>query len=1013
MPSKFKQAVTKFKALPKPVRWGAYAAGGYLSYAALLGLLVPYVAKQQIPEQLSKLIERPVTLTDVKINPFTLQFNLHQFAILEQDQPFVRFEDADFQINFWQSLLNAEVAIEHIKLDKPYVNLKRLDNPDQVEFNFSDIIAAVAKNTATAEQPTEQSNDVTDSNAALFPVRILHTRLSDGQVEFVDGVSGTKLSYPSINLSLGEFFTQQIFDAQANRYQLTIKDSDSATISASGAMQLKPLKVVGNIDIEQIQLPRLWGFAADNFDAKLTSGTLSFSSNYRVEQTLGELPEQDTMSIATDSGRFSIEQVNFDGNGKSVVSLPSLSVSDIAANVNKQLVTLGTIESHGLNVAVSVDDSGVDLASLFTPKSLGQEADVKPEENNAESTSDSEQPWLVKLAGIDLKDYQLNVSEKLITAKANQWVVSPINLSTKQISSDFSQPIEFDLFASLNGKGNIGVQGQADISKQAVDADIDVEALKLSQFQPYIATAVNATLTSGELNTNTKLIAAADGKVKASGSAKVTHLSVRDNKLKKPFVKWRSLAVNKFDFDIEKSKLAIDTLTLSQPYARVVINKDRTTNLGDLVVQQPKSEQKGQANQKVKSQSQPFALSVRKVAFNNGSAFFADNSLTPNFSSGIEQLNGQVGHISSVPGTKASVDISGNIDRYAPVKIKGEINPLLEKPYLDLDVLFKSVELTTVNPYSGTYAGHYIDKGQLTLALNYQLENNQLKGSNHVVIDQLKLGQASESDLATDLPIELAIALLQDRDGVIDLGVDVSGDINDPDFSLGGVIWHTITNIITKAVTAPFSFIAGLADADDELNVIDFASGVSQLSTEQQEKLTTLGEALTSRPKLTLSVDGSVNAVEDSKALALIKFDQLLAAQAKTTAEQLPADLSATTVPIEGPLSDALQALYKNEFGQEAETVRDKIEQELDDNNEQYTDEDLDRRWHIALYNLTLNHQQVSEGELGKLAQQRAQAVKAYLVDVVKIDASRVFLLDSRFDIKQDASEVLLSLEAN
>ncbi len=193
--------------------------------------------------------------------------------------------------------------------------------------------------------------------------------------------------------------------------------------------------------------------------------------------------------------------------------------------------------------------------------------------------------------------------------------------------------------------------------------------------------------------------------------------------------------------------------------------------------------------------------------------------------------------MSSVPGTKASVDISGNIDRYAPVKVKGEINPLLDQPYLDLDVIFQSVELTTVNPYSGTYAGHYIDRGQLSLSLNYQLENNQLKGSNHVVIDQLQLGKASESDLATDLPISLAIALLQDSDGVIDLGVEVSGDVDDPEFSLGAVIWSTISNIITKAVTAPFSFIAGLADSDDELNVIEFEFGANTLTTDEQEKL--------------------------------------------------------------------------------------------------------------------------------------------------------------------------------
>lgn len=543
-------------------------------------------------------------------------------------------------------------------------------------------------------------------------------------------------------------------------------------------------------------------------------------------------------------------------------------------------------------------------------------------------------------------------------------------------------------------------------------ADIDVSALNLAQFQPYLATAVNATLTNGELNTQAKLNADATGKAIVKGGIQVKRLSIRDNHRRKPFLKWRSLAVNTFTFDLQKSKLAIDTLSLSQPYARVVINEDRSTNIGDLI-RTPSTSKKAKTKSSSKGKKdKPFALSVRKIAFNNGSAFFADNSLTPNFSSGIEQLKGNIGHVSSVPGTKATVDISGNIEKYAPVKVKGEINPLLKEPYLNLDVVFKSVELTTVNPYSGTYAGHYIDKGQLTLALNYHLENNQLKGSNHVIIDQLQLGQASDSDTATSLPLELAIALLQDNDGVIDLGVEVSGDVNDPEFSLGAVIWSTISNIITKAVTAPFTFIAGLAGSDEELNVIAFDFGVNTLTPEEQEKLQTLGTALETRPKLKLTVDGAVNAPEDSKALALAQFNEKLAETAQITEDKLPANLSASTMPTSGVLSDALKTLYEKESGKDADDVEDKIEQDQENKGVELTDEELAKRWHIALYNLALNKQEVAKGELGQLAQQRAQAVKAYLVDVVNIDASRVFLLDSRFDIEQDTSSVLLTLEA-
>ncbi|WP_162048355.1 DUF748 domain-containing protein [Vibrio taketomensis] len=1023
MSNKLKNAKAKFNTLPRAIRWGTYATGGYLSYAMLLGLLVPYVAEQQAPEQLSKLIERPVLLGDVTINPFTLQFDIDKFAILEGEQPFVSFDKASLQLNFWQSIFDGALSVEYITLDKPYVNIERVNNPDSTEiaFNFSDILSAVERNSAPTADVAPEVEDVVDRHAPLFPVQIKQTALNHGDVRFKDNITGAELHYPDINLSLGEFATQSVLADNTNRYTLQINDADAAKIALKGQVQLKPLQVVGDISVENIQLPRLWGFIADDMQVQLASGTVNLASHYRLAQTIADTPDNDKLSISTNRGQFALDNLDIQANKKSIVSLPSLTVNNIATDVDQQTVAIESIQSHGLKLAAKVNQQGTDLVSLFTPKSLAQTSASKSapvKESQAEEVSHAEsldneasQPWLVTLDGVEIKDYQVTVAENILTPKANTWTIAPINLTTSKIVSDLSKPIDFDFFAAINGKGDIKVKGQADALKQAVAADVDVKSLKLAQFQPYLATAVKATLTNGELNTQATVKANANGDVTVNGGIQVNHLAIRDNKLKKPFVKWRSLAVNKFNFDLAKSKLDIDTLSLSLPYARVVINEDRSTNIGDLVVEQPKtSPSKTKAT--TASKDKPFALSVKKIAFNDGSAFFADNSLKPGFSSGIEQLKGQISQVSSVPGTKASVDISGNIDRYAPVKIKGEINPLIAQPYLDLDVLFKSVELTTVNPYSGTYAGYFIDKGQLTLDLNYKLDKNQLKGSNHVVIDQLQLGEASDSDTATQLPVKLAIALLQDNDGVIDMGVEVSGDVNDPSFNLGSVIWQTVSNIITKAVSAPFNFIAGLADSDEELNHIAFAFGSSSLSSDADEKLTSLGEGLNARPNLALSVDGSIDAVEDSKALALTKFSQKLAQQAQIEPDQLPDNLTASNFPTSGPLSDSLQALYKHEFGEDADVVRDKIEDELSAKDSDLSDEEIDRRWHIALYNLELNKQQISQAELGKLAQARAQAVKAYLVDVVKVDAAQVFLLDSRFDIEQDSSGAVLSLKA-
>ncbi|MGL4898526.1 MAG: DUF748 domain-containing protein, partial [Shewanella sp.] len=522
-----------------------------------------------------------------------------------------------------------------------------------------------------------------------------------------------------------------------------------------------------------------------------------------------------------------------------------------------------------------------------------------------------------------------------------------------------------------------------------------------------------------------QLTANAKGHAIYQGNVELDELTVLDNVQKTPLLKWQKMKINQLDFNQQLNRLNIDHLAFHQPYAKVVIAKDRSTNISNLIVERsaptrasnaPKAAVNANnstavaAQPTAKSPAAPadFSLAINKISVNQGSAYFADNSLTPNFASGIEQLEGTISQLSSAANTTASVDIKGKIDKYAPVTLKGDINPLLDMPYLDLDLVFKNVELTSVNPYSGTYAGYYIDKGQLSLALNYKLEQNQLKGSNHLVIDQLKLGKRSHSDLATSLPVSLAVALLQDRNGVIDLGVEVSGDLDSPSFSLGNIIMTALTNVITKAVTAPFSFISHLIGSDETLDNIDFAAGSASLDSQGQANLDKIAKGLTERPMLQLNLEGAVDAAHDSQAIAEQLMQTQLAKLANIPVNELPDDLSPSQFPTQGPLADALINFYQQQFSADPKAIRATIAMEA--NNAELTAEDITTRWHIALYNQLVNAQNVPQSKLGDLAQERAKTVKAYLVDTQGIAPERIFLLESRVTLSQDAAQVNLSI---
>lgn len=1119
-----------FFALPRYLRVIIYLTAVYLSYVCTLGLILPYAITTLAPEKLSTLLGRPVTLGDIRINPFNFRVEIDQLAIKEKDdKPFAGIAQVQFEIHFWRSVFNRAAVIENIHIQAPYAHIIRVEKKGKAGFNFDDILQTLNghSSTSTETAPTEASS----------PIRVLLSQfvLDAGQFNFDDKITHAQVNYPNINLKLSSLDTEYLMAASSasitpaikvnkvdnttpnvqstsdspivpikhNHYAIQLSDDHAGEISLQGQFQLFPLKVAGDIQVAKLKLTPLWRFIDDQFNPVLTDGELSIKTQYQVD-----LAENGELQVTSNNGQFIVEKLNINDKDRSVVKLPMFALDGISANLKQQKVHINKLHSDGLTMSAILNQDGLDLVGLFMPKSLSasttttqpvakpidakpadaqslervQVAQVEEKRQIAETATDAsdsadkateseltatnesdkteqkteatanvttdatketaaditseanpQQPvkqapetpskdtWLVQLDALNIENYDLNLSEQKLTATPQQWRVYPLNFSTKVITSTLTAPIEYELQLSLNGQGTLSSQGQVDVTGETIDANIQLDKLALTQFQPYLAPYVNIQLKSGLLSSAGKLTADAKGKAIYGGSVELDDLAIHDKLRNAPLVKWQKMNINQLDFDQQKNQIKIDHLAFNQPYAKVVIAKDRTTNISDLIVEAPAANSKTTKNTTTASAKQTelqtaskttpeLSLDIQKISFSQGSAYFADNSLTPNFASGIELLEGNITHLSSTPGTKASVDIKGKIDKYAPVTLKGDINPLLDMPYLDLDLVFKSVELTSVNPYSGTYAGYYIDKGQLSLSLNYQLDKNKLKGSNHLVIDQLKLGKPSDSDLATSLPITLAIALLQDRNGVIDLGMEVSGDLDSPSFSVGSIIMTAITNVITKAVTAPFTFLAGLIGSDETLDKISFAAGKFSLSEDEQKSLDKLASALLDRPMLKLSVEGEVDAINDSQAIAERIMKRKLAKLANIEFSALPDDLSPSQFPTQGPLADALVKLYEQEVKADPTQIRDTVIAEAKD--AQLSDDEITTRWHIALYNLSVKAQNVNDGMLGNLAQERAKAVKAYLVDVKEIAPERIFLLESRVSLTQNAAQVSLTIDA-
>jgi hypothetical protein len=287
------------------------------------------------------------------------------------------------------------------------------------------------------------------------------------------------------------------------------------------------------------------------------------------------------------------------------------------------------------------------------------------------------------------------------------------------------------------------------------------------------------------------------GGLTLAGDIEVAKLHTVDNALRQDFILWDRLRLSGFEYSTEPARLRIATVAANAPYARLIIAPDQTTNISKILsapsgsapapIQTVRDEHGARA-----PNPPPMRVSIGAVRIVNGAANFADFWIQPNYAVNLQNMNGSVLGLSSDPKSRAKVAFEGKVDRYAPAKIAGEINLLSAALYTDLKVSFKGVEMTSVTPYSGRFAGYKIEKGKLSIDVAYLVENRTLQARQKFIIDQLELGERVESPDAVKLPLRLAVALLKDRNGVIDIDLPMTGSLDDPQFRMGPLIWKAL-----------------------------------------------------------------------------------------------------------------------------------------------------------------------------------------------------------------------------
>lgn len=685
-----------------------------------------------------------------------------------------------------------------------------------------------------------------------------------------------------------------------------------------------------------------------------------------------------------------------------------LALQKIAVDVQKREIRIGEVGSGSANLMLLQGKPGA-----VVPK--------KAEAAKDQGGKDSAPGFAVNVAKVALSNWSAQIEDRS-RAKPTVTSISPLSLTLADVSSQAGQKSALEVQAKVNKTGQLAIKGKIGLSPLHADLALDMQEVDILPLQAYFTDQVNLLLTRANLSSkgSVQLDQGADGAFKGGfkGDLTLGNLAAVDKISTNDFLRWKSLAFGGVNAQLSPFSLNVDRMALNDFFARVILSPEGRINLQDIVRSQtgsakslteeapaaapsakpakplpvpteaiiPPADTKAEkpvssAATTVKPAATPMPpIAIKKVVLQGGKVRFTDNFIKPNYTANLSALGGTVSGLSSNADSSATVDLHGQVSN-APLKIVGQVNPLKGDLSLDIKAEVKGMELAPLSPYSGKYVGYGIEKGKLSFEVAYKIENRKLTAENRLILDQLTFGEKVESSTASNLPVQLAVALLRDRNGVIDINLPIGGSLDDPEFSVGGLIVRVIVNLIGKAITAPFALIGSLFGGGEELSWLEFEAGRAAITPAQEAKLKTLAKALTERPAVKLEMTGRADPETDRDGLRRASIDRKVRALKlkDMVGRGESAEMDSVVVsPAEYPA--LLTRVYKDEkFTKPRNLIGMQKTLPVE-----------------AMEKLMIENAQVSDDDLMSLANRRAQAAKNWFVKTGLVPEERIYIMASK-----------------
>jgi uncharacterized protein involved in outer membrane biogenesis len=451
-----------------------------------------------------------------------------------------------------------------------------------------------------------------------------------------------------------------------------------------------------------------------------------------------------------------------------------------------------------------------------------------------------------------------------------------VALAAPKLVLPSNDPFQLTATASVERGGSLAARGSVGLQPLTADLRLEVADVALAQAQSWLPAQVAVKIVSGALSANGRL-RVQKGNTSYEGGVAVSDARLDELDSGKLLLGWKSLETNEAKLRFAPFGAEIGELVVRAPKGRLVIEADRSVTFARAF---RKQENPSEAEK-------PLPAALRRLRIDDGTLEFADRSLDSPFAVTIRELSGSVTGLSTARDDPARIQLQGRVAKYGSARIRGTLNLQQPKALANLTATFRNLDLAAFTPYTAKFAGYRIDSGRLSAELRYQVRDGRLTGSNQLTIEQMRLGGKVESASARDLPLELAVALLSDSKGRIDLDIPVIGNLNDPQFDFGGLIAKAIGNVIGKLASAPFRALGALFGGEEkDLGQVRFEPGSAALTPPQEENVAQVAKALSERPQLGVAVRGGYDPETDLPALGADAVRREISRRARYDAEK-------------------------------------------------------------------------------------------------------------------------------